>query len=147
MIVRSVRIVAIAMVALVAAAALALGLAAWRLSTGPLSLDFLTPYLEASFAGNERGITVDAAETVLSWEGSWRTLDLRARDVRIFNPDGTTIAAVPEVSIALSLTALLRGMVAATEVEVVDARVTLVRDDDGRFALATEGAAHWLDEI
>jgi Protein of unknown function/AsmA-like C-terminal region len=125
----------------IAVVALLAGLAIWRLSSGPVSVDFLTPYLEQSFAGNERGLTVDVEQTVLAWGGRAHTLDLRARNARILNPDGSTVAALPEVSVSLSLTALLRGMIAATEIDVTDARVTLIRESDGRFTLATRGTA------
>jgi len=138
---RSAKILTEVIIGVIALAALVLGLAVWRLSSGPLSVGFLTPLLEQSFADNERGLALDVGETTLSWKDGSRTLDLRARSVRIVNDDGTTIAAVPEVSVSLSLAALLRGMIAATEVEVVDARVTLVRKADGRFALASRSAA------
>ena len=140
MIARSAKFITEVIIGVVVVVALGAGLAIWRLSSGPLSVDFLTPYLEGSFADNERGLTLDVEETVLAWGGA-RTIDLRARNVRILDSHGATLAAVPEVSVALSLAALLRGMIAATEVDVVDARVTLVREADGRFALATQSTA------
>ncbi len=140
MIARSAKVVTEVIVGIIAVAALLAGLFVWRLSSGPLSIDVLTPKLEESFADNERGLTLQVGETVLDW-GREKTIDLRARNVRIVGPDGTVIAAVPDVKVALSLSALLRGMIAATEVEVVGARLTLVREADGRFALAGPGAA------
>jgi hypothetical protein len=137
---RSAKIITEVIIGVIAVVALGAGLAIWRLSTGPLAVDFLTPYLEESFADNERGLTLDVEETVLAWGGA-RTISLRARNVRILDSDGATIAAVPEISMSLSLAAMLRGMIAATEVDVVDARVTLVREADGRFALATQSTA------
>lgn len=140
MIPRSAKILTEVIIGMIVVVALVAGLAIWRLSTGPLSVNFLTPYLEASFAENERGLAVDVEETVLAW-GEARTIDLRARNARVLNSDGTTIVAVPEVSVSLSLAAMLRGMIAATEIDVVDARITLVREADGRFALATQSTA------
>ncbi|MDX1575341.1 MAG: AsmA-like C-terminal domain-containing protein [Kiloniellales bacterium] len=140
MIARSAKILTEVIVGVIAVAALITGLFVWRLSTGPVPIDFLTPYLENSFADNERGLTLQVEETVLDW-GQAQTIELRARDVRIVGPDGATIAAVPDVKVTLSLSAMLRGMIAATEVEVVGARLTLVREADGRFALAAPGAA------
>jgi hypothetical protein len=137
---RSAKIITEVIIGVIAVVALGAGLAIWRLSTGPLSVDFLTPYLEESFADNERGLTLDVEETVLAWGGA-RTISLRAHNMRILDSDGATIAAVPEISVSLSLAAMLRGMIAATEVDVVDARVTLVREADGRFALATQSTA------
>ena len=117
--------------------ALLAGMAVWRLSAGPIRMDFLTPYLEAVFAETRSGLTVEVGETVLTWEGWSRTLDLRARQVGVRNAKGATIALFPDVSVTLSLRALLRGTVAPMEIEVIDARVSLVREPEGRFRLAT----------
>jgi hypothetical protein len=141
MIARSAKILTEVIIGVIAVAALLTGLAVWRLSAGPLPVDFLTPYLENSFADNEKGLSLDIEDTVLTWGEGTRTLDLRVRNAQILNPDGSSLAALPEVSVSLSLTALLRGMIAATEIDVIDARITLVREVDGRFALATQGAA------
>lgn len=136
MIRRSTRIAIEAIIGLLAAGALLAGMALWRLSAGPVQVDFLTPYLEAVFAETKSGLSVEVGETVLSWEGWSRTIDLRTRQVRIRDAAGTTVAVLPDVSIALSLRALLRGTVAPTEIEVIDARVSLIRDADGRFQMA-----------
>ena len=140
MIARSAKVVTEVIVGAIAVAVLMAGVFVWRLSTGPVSIDFLTPYLEESFADNERGLALQVKETVLAW-GAERTIDLRARNVRMVGPDGAIVAAVPDVKVALSLSAMLRGMIAATEVEVVGARLTLVRETDGRFALAAPSTA------
>lgn len=141
MVSRSARILIEVVIGLLAAASLLAGVAVWRLSAGPISVDFLTPYLEGAFAGGESGLKVEIGETIVTWEGWARTLDLRARRVIVRNPDGSAVAAVPEISVALSLRALMRGMVAPTEIEVIDARVTLAREADGHFELATQSTA------
>jgi uncharacterized protein YhdP len=138
---RSAKILTEVIIGVIALVALVAGLALWRLSTGPISVDFVTPYLEESFADNQRGLSLDVKETLLTWGGGARTLDLRARNAQILNADGSTLAALPEVAVSLSLSALLRGMFAATDVDVIDARITLVREADGRFSLATRSAA------
>jgi len=138
---RSAKILTEVVIGVIALVALLAGLALWRLSTGPVSVDFVTPYLEESFADNQRGLSLDIKETLLTWGGGARTLDLRARNAQILNSDGSTLAALPEVAVSLSLSALLRGMYAATEIDVIDARITLVREADGRFSLATRSAA------
>ena len=39
-------------------------LAAWRLSQGPISLNFMNPVLERSFAAEDLSFTVDVDDTV-----------------------------------------------------------------------------------
>ncbi len=74
MIARSAKIITEVIIGLIAVVALGAGLAIWRLSSGPLSVDFITPYLEESFADNERGLTLDVGETVLAWGGHGRLI-------------------------------------------------------------------------
>ncbi len=135
---RSSKILLEVVIGFLAALALVAGMALWRLSTGPVALDFLTPYLEDVFRQTRSGIRVDVGETVLSWEGWSRTVDLRARDVTVQDAEGATVAVFPDVSVNLSLRALLKGTVAPTVIEIIGARVGLKRGPEGRFRLAAE---------
>ena len=108
-------------------------LAAWRLSAGPVRIDFLTPYLEQALDNPARGLRVDIGEMVVRWAGWARNVDLQAREIRVLGVDGATVAVLPTLSIELSLRALLHGQVAPTFVEVVGAEANLVRNQKGRF--------------
>jgi hypothetical protein len=116
-----------------AAAVLLIGVTVWRLTEGPLHVDFLTPYLERALASGEKAPRVEIGETVLSWSDWAHTVDLRARAVRLADANDFTIATLPDVSVNLSLRALLQGVVAPTDIEIFGARVTLVRWSDGSF--------------
>ena len=59
MIRRSSKILLEITVGLLAGLALLAGMAVWRLSAGPVPLDFLTPYLEEVFAKTRSGMTVE----------------------------------------------------------------------------------------
>jgi hypothetical protein len=130
---RSTRILVEVVLGLLAAAVLLIGVTVWRLSEGPLHVDFLTPYLERALTGGEKAPSVEIGETVLTWTDWARTLDLRARAVRLRDANDFTIATLPDVSVNLSLRALVQGVVAPTEIEITGARVTLVRWADGSF--------------
>ncbi|MBE9554050.1 MAG: hypothetical protein IMF05_11350, partial [Proteobacteria bacterium] len=88
------------------------GLVAWRLHAGPVPLDFLTPHLEEALKTEGRGYTVDIDETVAVWAGWRNAVDIVATNVVITAPDDSTLARVPELSLGLSLRALVRGNVA-----------------------------------
>lgn len=120
------------------------GVSVWRLSSGPVHLDFLTPYLEAAFEDPESDLQVEVGETVLTWEGWPRNVDLRARRMRVRDSDGRVLATVPDISVTLSTRALARGLVAPTSVEVIGASVLLVREADGRIRL---GSAEPVDRL
>jgi hypothetical protein len=108
-------------------------LAAWRLSKGPVSLDFLTPALESSLAAQDMPFAVQVEETTLAWGGWRRVFDLRGVNVRIFGADGKIVALLPEISIGLSTAGLLQGDLGIARLDVFGLRAVLARHRDGRF--------------
>ena len=111
------------------------GLVAWRLHAGPVPLEFLTPYLEESLKTEGRGYTVDIDETVAVWAGWRNAVDIVATNVTVTTPDGSTLARVPELSLGLSLRALIRGNLAPTSLDAVGPSVRVIRKENGEFAL------------
>ena len=119
---------------LVAVTAIVIAVFAWRLSGGPVSLAVLTPYVQDALSQTESPYQVEFSDTILTWAGWERALDIRIVDVRVVGADGAVAASAPEVSLSLSIAAMWRGLVAPTAVEVIAPKVTLVRGVDGRFA-------------
>ena len=119
----------------------ALLLVAWRLASGPVSISFLTPYIEGALAEVHQG-AVDLAvdDTILTWAGWERTLDIRIVNLRTTLPNGEVIARVPEVSVSLSAEALMQGAIAPRSVEFFGPSFRVVRHPDGAVALGFEGA-------
>ncbi|MCH7539106.1 MAG: AsmA-like C-terminal domain-containing protein [Proteobacteria bacterium] len=133
--------------AIVAGMIVIAALAAWRLSSGPIALDFLTPYIEEALSAEDGSIAVELDQTVLTWAGWDRNLDLRARGVRAVRSDGTVVATVPELSVNLSLKALARGMVAPTSLDAIGLRVRLVRTVEGGIEFGLGDEAGVSDEL
>lgn len=106
-------------------------LVAWRLSQGPVTLDFLNPYIQEALTASDRSFRVEVEHTRLSWAGWQRRLDLRATGVRAISGEKGEVARVPELSLSLSGQALAQGVIAPSTVEVFGARVRLFRDADG----------------
>lgn len=117
--------------------------AGWRLSQGPVALDFLTPYVTDAMSAADGSFRIEMDSTVLTWAGWQRALDLRARGVRAVSAEKGVIAAVPEVSLTLSGRALLRGMIAPATVEVFGPHIRLFRSAEGRvhWGLGDDGEA------
>jgi hypothetical protein len=111
------------------------GLVAWRLHAGPVPLDFLTPRLEEALKTEGRGYTVDIDETVAVWAGWRNAVDIIATDVVVTAPDGSTLARLPELSLGLSLRALVRGNVAPTSLDAIGPKVRVIRQVNGEFQL------------
>jgi len=118
--------------ALLAGIALLVGFLAWRLIyEGPIHMAFLAPYVEHSIAEANRDFKVDIEDTVLTWAGWPRGLDLRAINLHVKDPRDRDLAILPEVSLTLSARAMLHGLVAPSKVEVLSPDLTLFRRSDG----------------
>ena len=116
---------------LVAGAAILLGLLAWRLSSGPIEADFLTPYLESAMS--DGGVRLSLGGTLVRWDGFTRPLDFVAVDLRLEDPQGRTIARVPEVELAFNVPRLLVGRIAPERIDLVRPKLRITRTEAGEF--------------
>ena len=130
------RIALQALGALFGVLAILFGLAAWRLSTGPLSLGFLSPYMQEALEGEDLPYRFEFEDTVLVWPGWGEALEVHLTDLRIADASGATLAAVPAASLGLSGAALLSGSIAPTSIALIRPSLALVRDPEGRLHLA-----------
>ena len=121
---------------LLAGIAIVAGLLSWQLSKGPISLSFLTPYIEQALNEQRPETQVELGDTILTWAGWERALDIRVLDVLIYNKAGALVAAVPEVSFSLSTKALVRhGAIVPKSVELFGPRLVMRRASDGKFEI------------
>ena len=111
------------------------GLVAWRLHTGPVDLEFLTPHLEEALKTEGRGYEVDIEKTEAIWAGWANAVDIVATNVVVTAPDGLTLARIPQLSLGLSVRALLRGNLAPTSFDVIGPSIRVIRRENGEFAL------------
>lgn len=138
MIRRTTRITLEIVAVILAGLAVAIGLMAWRLSTGPLSIDFLTPYIEKALDVRDGDMTVRVDDTVLTWGGWGRPFEVRAVGLRVAQDDGTARIVIPELTIQFGFRALLNGVVAPISLEVRRPNLRLVRTAEGRLAFGLE---------
>lgn len=125
-----------AVVVLVAVVVVAAAGLAWRLSTGPLALGFLTPYLEEALNLDTRArYRVAVNETILTWGGWQRTLDIRGRGLKVVTAAGDVALALPEVAVSLSSAGLLSGRLDPTGIDVFGADLRVLRLSDGSLSL------------
>lgn len=111
-------------------------LVAMRLASGPVSIGFLTPYIDEALAELHQGaFVINFDDTILTWAGWERTLDIRVVNLRTQLPSGETVAQIPEVSISLSAEALMQGTFAPRSVEFFGPSLNFVREADGQFAM------------
>ena len=137
-------------------AAAGLGALAWRLDQGPLVLPWLAERLVASANESLAPMRMEVGEAAMVWEGFSRgvdrPLDIRVRDVAVFDAEGARLLQVPQVDVSLSLRALLGGQIAPRALLVQGARARVVRRADGSLAVdlapaeADVGAAATVEE-
>ena len=119
--------------ALIAVLSIVLAAAALRLSYGPISAEFLSPYLREALSEGVGAFTVEFEEPTLGWPAWNRAFEIRARGVRVLTPAGVSLVSAPEISIGLSGRALMRGFVAPTRVDLIGPEFRLRIGRDGRF--------------
>ena len=115
--------------------AIVMGYAGWKLSSGPISLPFLTPYVEAALSPEKAGFKVTISDTILTWGGWRRNLDVRVRGAKIVDTEGGLVAAIPELSVSASARALLKGTFAPRTIELFSPRLRLIRTVDGDISV------------
>lgn len=117
--------------ALIVLVVLGAGALLYRLSLGPLSLDFLTSRVARALEPADGSFRVEIGATELVWTDRWYDVDLRARDVACRDAAGTVLAGVSSLSLELSVPALLHGEIAPRAIELTAPQLSLVREPDG----------------
>ena len=119
--------------AALAGAAILVALLSWRLAGEPVSLAFLTPYLQDALRAEDESFRFELEDTVLTWAGWERTLDIRLVGVKAVGPEGDILAEVPELSVSLSAGAMMRGLVAPTSIDVLRPKIDVLLSREGDF--------------
>jgi len=136
--------------ALTAAVALLVAVFAWRLSMGPLALDFLGPYVADAIASAQPGLLARIDHTLVSLEQGG-TVDIVARGVRLRRREGDAQLTLPELSLGLSLRAALMGVIAPTRIVLRQPELRLERGTDGTFRIGlgedAPGAGDWAENL
>ena len=134
MIVRVSKLLLRVLLLLVAVVCLALGFSVWLLMAGPVSVAWLTPYLERELT--TATVSLDIEDTQLRL-GEDHSLDLRAIGVHVRDPNGRLLGELPEVDIGLSTSALLfERRIAVQRIDAVAPALTLTRRADGSIGFA-----------
>jgi len=121
--------------ALLAGLAIAGAVLVWRITGGPISLDFMTPWVQQALADPEHGISVSVEHTVLSHEPGSGTVDLVAQGVHLRRTDASAEVVLPRVALDLSVRAALTGTLAPTRIVLTAPQLHLTRQPDGTIHL------------
>ncbi|MGH7095033.1 MAG: hypothetical protein ACREFB_16070, partial [Stellaceae bacterium] len=103
----------------------------WRLMQGPIALDLLVPYVEAGFARAGLGLDMTMSGVRVGIDRETHQLDLRLRNVALTQPNGDSLARLPEMAASFGLGSLIRGRLAPTRLVVERPVLRLRRDTTG----------------
>ena len=107
----------------------------WRLTSGPMSLSYLTPYFEEAFIVSDKNFRVKLQDTILTWVGREKNLGIKLLGIKAITTDGSVVAKIPELAITVSGVALLRGQLAPQSITIFGPSLNIVRTEDGRLEL------------
>ena len=129
-----------ALMALAILAGLGVSALAWRLAEGPLHVPALNRLVEQALARSGMEHNVRIEDIVLAWDGfrgsGGSPLGIRVSGVQVFDEAGALRQELPDVSVSLAFSRLLRGEIALRDITLRNPRIVLERAEDGSVSLA-----------
>ena len=107
----------------------------WRITSGPISLSFLTPYFETALSSENGAYRTSLTDTILVWISSKREVDIQLIGTKVFSREGEPLADIPVLSVSLSAPALLVGRLAPKSLSINGMHISLIRDVNGDLRL------------
>jgi hypothetical protein len=112
----------------------------WRLSTGPIQLDAVSPWLVAAIEenfGSRQRVEVGGTQIERTANGG---AAVRVRDIVVRDPDGTIVASAPKAEIRVSGLSLLSGHMRAESLSLVGAELAVRIEADGSVTVFASGS-------
>ena len=132
---RRMRRVLVGLATLVALVAISVGALLYRLSSGPISLDFATSWMAAAIKANLGGrYSVEVGGTVLERDENGRAA-LRIRDIVVRDGDGAVVANAPRAEVGLAGISVLTGHPRAQSLNLVGAALSLRVEQNGDVSI------------
>ncbi len=103
----------------------------WRLASGPIQLDVVTPWLASAIEenfGSSRRVEVGGTQIERTENGGTA---VRIRDIVVRDADGTVVASAPKAEVRLSGMSLLSGHMRAESLNLVGAEMAVRIEKDG----------------
>lgn len=90
----------------------------WTLYKGPISVPYLKPYIIQALNYDESDYSVSIGDVNLELVRSVQPLRITAEDINLKKKDGTFAISAPKLYLSFSLRALLKGIVAPSDVSL-----------------------------
>jgi hypothetical protein len=130
-----------AVAVLLALAIFGIGAVLWRLSSGPVELDFLREDAQVMLANAFEGDLVALGRLEAWFDAEQRALMLTAQDVTVADRTGDVITRAPRIEAGLAVDALLLGRLEPVSIHIEGGSVSVVRRADGAVGAGLGGVA------
>ena len=107
----------------------------FRLSQGPMKVNFLTRRIERAVNADQKDYRFSVGATELAWGGRGHPFMFDMEHVSINRTDGTPVLSVEKIGVRLSKSHLLFGRVVPRVIRIYAPVLRIVRDEDGHFSL------------
>jgi hypothetical protein len=139
---RLIRQLGIGSALVVGAIVLGCGALWWRLASGPIQLDVVTPWLASAIEenfGSHRQVQVGGTQIERTENGG---AAVRIRDIVVRDPDGTIVASAPKAEVHVSGLSLLSGHMRAERLNLVGAEMAVRIEPDGDITVFAGANKH-----
>jgi hypothetical protein len=106
----------------------------WRLSSGPIQLDVVTPWLTSAIErnfGSHHKVDVGGTQIERTDNGA----AVRIRDIVVRDADGTVVASAPKAEVRVSGMSLFSGHMRAESLNLVGAEMAVRIEQDGNVTI------------
>ncbi len=107
----------------------------WRLESGPIQFDIVTPWLASAIEenfGSREHVEVGGTQIERTENGG---AAVRIRDIVVRDPDGTVVASAPKAEVRVSGMSLLSGHMRAESLNLVGAAMAVRIEQDGNVTV------------
>ena len=132
---RLAKITVLALLSITAVAVIVGAAFFWRLSQGPVSLDFMTERIEREINKSLSGMTVDIAGAVFELDSKTNVPHFRLRDMVLLDQSGNLVAKSKRAAISFEGASLFTGSLVPRSLELIGTRILVKRQLDGGLVL------------
>jgi hypothetical protein len=114
----------------------------WRLASGPIQLDMVTPWLASAIEenfGNSHHVEVGGTQIERTENGGTA---VRIRDIIVRDADGSVVARAPKAEVRVSGLSLLSGHMRAESLNLVGAEMAMRIETDGGVTIFAGADKH-----
>jgi hypothetical protein len=104
---------------------LVLLLTLWTLYRGPIAVPYLKPYIIQALNYDEDEYQIDVGNVHIELVRSIQPIRVTAQDIEVRKRDDSFMINAPKLYLSFSLRALLKGIIAPSDVEIKDAMLVV----------------------